>query len=297
MKEILTILGVALVCSVMADNSFLYEPLTLAPAPAGASGGGGGGSGQEQGAGGLAKAAQNPVADMMSFPFQNNFNFGFGPNEVVQYILNFEPVIPLHITEHWNLITRTITPVINQPSPAPGLRSAFGLGDINPTLFLSPSKPSKFTWGIGPALTFPTATDSLLGAGKWSAGPAAVGLTMPGHWVLGALVSQQWSYAGWGNDDVSAFLVQPFINYNLTNHWYITTSPIITANWEASGGDRWIVPLGGGVGKIFKLGKLPANAQLAAYANVVKPDFGPDWQLRFQFQFLFPKGAKKEEAR
>jgi hypothetical protein len=295
MKKIATFLALALASSTTgADSLSYYHPLTLAPAATGTDADGAGGKGQD--AGDLAKAAQNPVADMMSFPFQNQFNFGVGPNEVVQYVMNFQPVIPLHISEDWNLITRTIIPVINQPSPAPGFRSAFGLGDINPTLFLSPAKPGKFTWGLGPALTFPTATDSLLGTGKWSAGPSAVGLTMPGHWVLGALVSQQWSFAGWGDKDVSAFLVQPFINYNLSNHWYLTTSPIITANWKASGDDRWIVPLGGGVGKIFKLaGKLPVNAQLAAYANVVKPDFGPDWQLRFQFQFLFPTGAKNKE--
>jgi len=273
-------------------ESRYYRPLALAPADEPASGGGAGGHEQ----GDLAKAAQNPVADMMSFPFQNQFNFGFGPDKVLLYLMEFEPVIPLHLSEDWNLITRTIIPVINVPSPAPGLQSAFGLGDISPTLFLSPAKPHKFTWGLGPVMTFPTATDSVLGSGKWTAGPSAVGLVMPGHWVIGALVSQQWSFAGWGDNGVSSFLVEPFINYNLSNHWYLTTSPIITANWKASGDDRWTLPLGGGVGKIIKLGgKLPVNVQLSAYANVVKPDFGPDWQLRFQFSFLFPSGAKKKE--
>jgi hypothetical protein len=294
MKKIATLIALALTSSVVgADDSSFYHPLTLAPAAAGTDDGG---SGKGQDAGDLAKAAQNPVADMMSFPFQNQFNFGFGPDKVLLYVMEFEPVIPIHLSEDWNLITRTITPVINVPSPAPGLPSAFGLGDISPTLFLSPARPGKFTWGLGPVLTFPTATDSVLGSGKWSAGPSAVGLVMPGHWVLGALVSQQWSFAGWGDKGVSSFLVEPFINYNLTNHWYLTTSPIITANWKASSDDRWTLPLGGGVGKIVKLGgKLPVNVQLSAYANVVKPDFGPDWQLRFQFSFLFPSGAKKKE--
>jgi hypothetical protein len=296
MKHIFTILCFALVSGVIAaDNLAFDHRLTLAPAAAASDSGGSGGQEKGGGGGDLAKASQNPVADMISIPFQNQFNFGIGPNNVMGYIMEFEPVIPLHLSEDWHLITRTITPVINVPSPAPGVPSAFGLGDISPTLFLSPAKPGKFTWGLGPVLSFPTATDSLLGTGKWSAGPSAVGLVMPGHWVIGALVSQQWSFAGWGDNNVSSFLVEPFINYNLTNHWYLTTSPIITANWEASGDDRWTVPLGGGVGKIIKLGgKLPVNVQLAAYANVVKPDFGPDWQLRFQFSFLFPEGAKKK---
>ena len=142
---------------------------------------------------------------------------------------------------------------------------------------------------VGPTFTFPTATDSLLGSGKYSAGPAAVALTMHGHWVIGALANQQWSYAGWGDNDVSALLVQPFVNYNLPHGWYLVTAPIVTANWEADSGDKWTVPVGGGIGKIQRFGKLPLNLQLQAFYNVEKPDFGPDWQLRFQIQFLFPK--------
>jgi hypothetical protein len=237
----------------------------------------------------LAKAAQNPVANMISIPFQNNFNFDIGPNHVTQYVLNFQPVIPISLSKDWNLITRTILPTINQPSPAPGVPSAFGLGDLNPTVFLSPANADKLIWGIGPTMTFPTATDPLLGAGKWEAGPAVVVLTMPGHWVLGVLANNQWSFAGWGDQDVNAMLVQWFVNYNLPHAWYLTTSPIVTANWKADSENRWIVPLGGGIGKIFRIGKLPINAQLAAYDNVVRPPGGPTWQLRFQFQFLLPK--------
>jgi hypothetical protein len=120
----------------------------------------------------LAKQAQNPVADLISIPLQNNFNFGVGPKNVTQYAGNLQPVIPFHMTEEWNLITRTILPIINQPSPAPGVSSSFGLGDLNPTLFLSPAKPGGLIWGAGPIFTFPTATDTALGSGKWSMGPA-----------------------------------------------------------------------------------------------------------------------------
>jgi hypothetical protein len=113
---------------------------------------------------------------------------------------------------------------------------------------------------------------------------------MQGHWVVGVLANQQWSFAGWGDNDVSAMLIQPFVNYNLPHGWYLTTAPIITANWKADSDNRWTLPLGAGVGKIVKLGRLPINVQLSAYNNVVTPEaFGADWQLRFQVQFLFPK--------
>lgn len=266
-------------------RSTYYRPLTLAPAETTESGGGGAESQEE-----LAKAAQNPVAKLISVPFQNNFNFGVGPNDVCQYILNIQPVIPISLSEDWNLITRTIMPIINQPSPAPGIPNASGLGDINPTFFLSPAKPGHLIWGVGPTFTFPTATDSLLGNGRWCAGPAAVALTMQGHWVIGVLANQQWSFAGWGSKDVSAMLVQPFVNYNLPHGWYLASAPIITANWKADSDNRWTVPIGGGIGKIQRFGKLPLNFQLQAFYNVETPkDMGADWQLRFQVQFLFPK--------
>jgi hypothetical protein len=271
-----------------SNRNTFYRPLTLASAPDDAGGGGGGGEGEESQAA-LAKAAQNPVANMISVPFQNNFNFGVGPNHAVQYNLNVQPVIPISLSEEWNLITRTIMPIINQPSPAPGVRSAFGLGDLNPTFFLSPAKSGGLIWGVGPTFTFPTATDPMLGRGKWSAGPAVVGLTVQGHWVVGALANQQWSFAGWGNQAVSGFLLQPFVNYNLPHGWYLVSAPILTADWKADSGDRWTVPVGGGIGKIQRFGKLPLNLQVQAFYNAVTPDSGADWQLRFQVQFLFPK--------
>ncbi len=252
----------------------------------------------------LAKAAQNPVADMISLPFQNNTNFGYGPDDDVQNILNIQPVWPFRISPEWNLITRTILPVVYQPDltlpvkVAPGVvedvnvDGAFGLGDLNETLYFSPAKPGKLIWGVGPTFSFPTATDNVLGTGKWSAGPAFVVLTMPGHWVLGALINNQWSFAGDSDRaDVNAMLLQYFINYNFAKGWYVTSAPINTANWEASSDDRWTIPVGGGLGRIFHAGKQPMNAQVGAYYNVVKPDTVPvaDWQLRIQIQLLFPK--------
>jgi hypothetical protein len=270
-------------------HAAFYQPLTLAPAETG------GAAATEPAASAaddqeaLAKAAQNPIANMISVPFQNDFYFGTGQNKVTEWILKVQPVIPISLSDDWNLITRTIIPIINLPSPAQGVAGAFGLGDLNPQFYFSPAKPGGLIWGVGPTFTFPTATASLLGAGKYSAGPAVVALTIQGHWVLGALANQQWSFAGWGPNKVSAFLVQPFVNYNLPHGWYLVTSPVITANWEADNGNKWTVPLGAGVGKIFKIGKQAFNAQLQAFDNVVTPNNGSDWGLRFQIQLLFPK--------
>jgi hypothetical protein len=249
----------------------------------------------------LVKETQNPVADLITVPLQNNFNFGTGSKNRTVYVGNIQPVIPIHITDDWNLITRTIMPIINQPSLFPGTGSATGLGDINPTFFFSPAKPGELIWGVGPTFTLPTATDSLIGSGKFSMGPAAVVLRMQGQWVFGALANNQWSVAGWGKQNVNAFLLQPFVNYNLPDRWYLVSAPIMTANWAAAkAGDVWTVPLGGGVGKLFRLGeiipleghaiaKLPINTQLQAFGNVHRPEFGSEWQLRFQVQLLFPK--------
>ena len=256
----------------------------------------------------LAKKTQNPVADLISVPLQNNWNLGAGlhHNKTI-YVLNIQPVIPINLNAEWNLITRIIMPVINQPALFPtygGLvpsTTGTGFGDFNPTFFLSPSKPGEFIWGLGPTFTLPTATDRDLGSGKWSMGPAGVALTMQGHWVIGALLNNQWSVGGWGDKPVNQMLLQYFVNYNFPGGWYLTSSPILTANWKADkAGDVWTVPLGGGVGKLFRLGqilpleghpiaKLPINTQLAAYGNVHHPESGPKWQLRFQIQFLFPK--------
>ena len=245
---------------------------------------------QDKGTGDLAKAAQNPIANMISLPLQNNINFGVGPGDDVQNVLNIQPVIPVKLSENWGLITRTIAPVIYQPELVPGTGSEFGLGDINTTLFLSPAKPGKILWGAGPVLSFPTSTDAVLGSEQWSAGPSVVVLTIRGPWVVGALANNLWSYAGDDDrQDVNQFLFQYFINYNLPHGWYISSAPIITANWEADSDNTWTVPFGGGVGKVFRIGKQPMNAQVQAFYNAMRPDNGPDWTLRLQLQFLFPK--------
>ena len=238
----------------------------------------------------LAKQAQNPIANMISLPLQNNTNFGIGPDDETQNILNIQPVLPFSLSEDWNLITRTILPVVSQPGILTGGEGRTnGLGDTTFTGFLSPKDSSPLIWGVGPVLLLPTATDDKLGSDKWGAGPSVVLLTMPGNWVVGSLFSNVWSFAGSGDQDINLFTWQYFINYNLPDSWYLTAAPIITANWKADSNNTWTVPFGGGVGKIFRIGKQPMNGQVSVYYNVEKPDYGPDWQLRVQLQFLFPK--------
>ncbi len=238
----------------------------------------------------LAKQAQNPIANLISLPFQNNTNFDAGPDERTQNILNIQPVWPVTISEDWNLITRTILPVISQPL-ANGEREN-GLGDTTFTGFFSPKDSGKLTWGVGPVVLIPTSTDETLGAGEWGAGISVVLLTMPGNWVVGSLFSEVITpEENNGDHEINMFTWQYFINYNIPdgNGLYLTTAPIMTANWEADSDNRWTIPVGGGVGKVFKIGEQPVNGQVSAYYNVEKPDFGADWQLRLQLQFLFPK--------
>ena len=255
----------------------------------------------------LAKQAQNPIASLISVPIQNNINFNVGELDRNQNTLNFQPVIPFSMGGI-NLITRTIVPVLYRPDLFFPTGGTSGLGDISASFFFSPAAPAKVTWGVGPIIYFPTATDDDLGSDRWSAGPSAVFLMMPGKWVIGALVSNVWSFAGGdeGDADINSFLLQYFVNYNLPNQWYLTSAPILTANWKAES-DKWLIPFGGGFGKIFSIGGQPVNGQVQAFWNAIHPDSGgltirppvgglpPEasdagsWTLRLQLQLLFPR--------
>ena len=255
-------------------------------------------SGQEKGGGDLRAAVQNPVGAMISLPLKFTTDFG-APNGSA-YFLNVNPVIPVTIGD-WNLINRALIPALvsvdgyiegtpDIPQGRPSMDRKTGIGDINYSVFLSPAKPKGAIWGIGPSITFPTASEAQLGSEKWSAGPTGVLLLQPKWGTYGGLIRQLWSFAG--DDDRSSVdqtLIEPFVNYNLSGGWYLITDMIVTANWQADSNQRWTVPLGGGVGKLFKIGKQPINSRIEAYYNIEKPDGAPDWQLLFTFQFLFPK--------
>ena len=236
----------------------------------------------------LAKKSQNPIADMVSVPFQSNTNFNSGPFNRAQEILNIQPVVPLHLNEDWNVISRTIIPLISQPSPFSNSNTN-GIGDVTEELFISPTHPGALIWGVGPVFTVPSASDPILGTGKVLFGPGIVLLTTPGHWVLGIVANNQWSVGGNPlRPNVNTFLAQPFVNYNMAHGWYLTTSPIITSNWLAPSGQQWTVPIGGGVGRVFRVGDQPVNAQIQGFYNVVRPTRTADWQLRFELALLFP---------
>ena len=174
----------------------------------------------------LQKATQNPVASLISVPIQDNINLGVGPYNRTQNVLNIQPVIPTKLNDNWNLIIRVIQPIVWQPYPTQPTGGEYGLGDMNPTLFLSPGKPGKVIWGVGPAFVIPTATNQILGQGKFSLGPSVVALAQPGNWTVGALTNNVWSVAGsGGRPPVNQMLVQYFINYNMKKGWYLTSSP------------------------------------------------------------------------
>ena len=248
--------------------------------------------GEEQGGDAeLAQELSNPLADLMSIPFQMNYDRDIGPQDDGWKLqTNIQPVIPFHLNEDWNLITRTIVPVISQEDIFPGAGSQFGLGDINLSLFFSPKKPtaSGITWGIGPVLLLPTATESLLGAKKWGAGPAAVALTVRGLWTIGFLANHLWSYAGDSDrQDISSTFVQPFAAYTWPSAWTVSMQSESTYNWKTN---KWSVPINGAVSKLVRLGKLPVSLQAGVGYWAESPDTGPEG-LRFRLQatFVLPK--------
>ena len=251
----------------------------------------------DEGGGDLAAAVQNPVGSLISVPLKFNLDFGAENGEVL--VVNLQPVYPVTIGK-WNLINRAIIPFIDIPSgitsgipEIPGATAgdgATGLGDINYTPFLSPAVPKGFIWGIGPSITFPTATDDQLGSGKWSAGLSGIVLVQPKPWSVGLLARQLWSFAGKDDrQDVNQFLLQPFVNYNLDKGWYLVTDMSWVANWDAPDGQEWTIPVGGGFGKLMKFGNQPVNMRIEYYYNVEKPKGAPEQSVSFTFQLLFPK--------
>lgn len=207
-------------------------------------------------------------------------------------MLNIQPVIPVQVSTNWNLITRVIQPIVWQPYTNEPTGGEYGFGDMNPTFFLSPAKPGKVIWGVGPAFLIPTATNTILGQGKFGIGPSVVVLVQPGKWTLGALTNNIWSVAGDSSrPDVNQFLLQYFVNYNLQKGWFLTIAPIVTANWEVSSPNRWTVPFGGGVGRIMKLGAQPVNISAQFYGNPIRPAGTSPWGMRLQFALLFPRRA------
>ena len=237
----------------------------------------------------LAKKSQNPVGDIISLPFENNLAFGVGDKDAEVYTLTAKPVYPTRIG-NLNLINRFILPFEHQGERISGEGSKTGLGNLTYQAFFSPAEPGDIIWGVGPVITMPTNTDDRLGSDKWAAGPAVLVLAKPGHWLFGGLAQHFWSFAGDSeDDDVNLSSFQYFVNYNLDDGLYLTSSPTMTANWSSGSSNRLTVPVGGGIGKLMRFGKLPVDFKLQGFWNAEKPEGASDWSLQFQVKFLFPK--------
>jgi hypothetical protein len=235
----------------------------------------------------LARQLANPIASLISVPFQSNFDFNAGQDhDKLKYTLNIQPVIPLSISEEWNLITRIIQPVIYQDALFPGLGNTFGLGDMTPSFFFSPEEPFQgWIWGAGPVFLLPTATDNALGTGQWGAGPTAVGLRQRGPWTYGLLANHLWSFAGeGGRPDVNQTFLQPFLAYNTNTAFGVTLQTESSYNWEAH---QWTVPLGLFASQVLKLGEQPLSVQFGPRVYIDGPSGGPEWGLRFNVVLLF----------
>jgi hypothetical protein len=245
----------------------------------------------------LAKASQNPVANLVSFPLQYNYYTagGLGPNS--QMVLNVQPVLPLPMGKRWLLVSRTIIPFVSIPFSSDtfpvitDFRTG-GTADIQEQAYITPAKPGKLTWGAGPIFSFPTATNRFVRTGQWGFGPTAVVLVTTGPWVVGMLANNIWRIGGEAHGHVlNTFTTQPFINFNLPFAWSITTAPIITADWSAADGQKWTVPIGIGVGKITHIGTQAMSFGMQYYHNLNHPSFAGAEQMRFQATLLWPTAA------
>lgn len=239
----------------------------------------------------IAEELTNPIADLMIFPIQINYDQDIGPRDDGWRLqMNFQPVIPFHLTEHWNLISRIIVPVTYQEDIYPGEGSQFGLGDTSMSLYFSPKEPtsSGIIWGAGPQLLFPTASDKLLGREKWGAGPGVIALVQPGPWAVGALGHHVWSYAGDSDrPDVDNSFIQPFLAHTWPSAWTASIFSESNYNWES---EDWSVPVYLALARVVRWDQLPVRLQGVVGYWVETTDEGPEgFSFRFQVNFVLPK--------
>ncbi len=239
----------------------------------------------------LAKKLANPVAALISVPFQYNYDEYGGANDgASKSVLNIQPVVPLSISENWNLIIRTIVPIVDQQDFPLAEMNETGLGDVVQSFFFSPKAPvGGWILAAGPVGLYPTASEDLLGGEQWGAGPTALALKQRGPWTAGVLVNHIWSVDGEDDRaDVSATFLQPFASYIVqktkTTFGLNTES---TYDWE---GEAWSVPVNMTIAQLFKIGPQIMQLSVGARYWAESPDNGPeDWGVRAQLTFLFPK--------
>ncbi|KXO76526.1 hypothetical protein [Brucella anthropi] len=236
----------------------------------------------------LARKLANPISSLISVPFQSNYDCCFGPKDSYRYTLNIQPVVPFSLNEDWNLIVRTIVPIVYQQAPAAGFDNRFGLSDIEQSFFFSPAQSvDGITWGVGPVFLWPTATNSEFGTGKWGAGPTGVILKQQGGWTYGALANHIWSYAGHSDRDaVSQSFIQPFLTYTFPDTTALNLSSETSYDWTS---EQWTVPINAGISKVFKFGEQRVSIGVSARYYAEAPSYGPKWGARFVTTFLFPE--------
>jgi hypothetical protein len=239
----------------------------------------------------LARQLSNPIASLVSVPFQFNWEQNVGPSKLTRFVLNVQPVMPFSVNEDVNLIVRLIAPLLSQPPLFDGGVAASGMSDITTSFFVSPSNSTKLIWGAGPVFVLPSTSEPTLGTGKWSAGPTVVALTQTGPWTLGALWNQVWSFSGDpSRSDVNQMFLQPFLAYQATHTITLTVQSEMTANWEADAeGETWTVPVNVLVSKLSSLGTFPASYALGVGAFTAHPDVGPSWKIRGAITVLLPR--------
>jgi hypothetical protein len=237
----------------------------------------------------LAKKLANPIANLISVPFQFNYNQGYADGNGDQYYLNIQPVIPIPLNDTWNVISRTIVPIVSQDGVIPDKGSQFGLGATTQSFFLSPKAPTKdgLIWGVGPAFLIPTATDDIA-TNQWGAGVTGVALRQTGPWTVGGLANHIWSITGDEEDgDISSTFLQPFVSYTTPKATSFTLNTEATYDWET---ENWSVPINAVVAQVIKVGGRPVQLGLGARYWADSPDGGPKgWGARFVVTFLFPK--------
>ena len=238
----------------------------------------------------MVREAGNPVTSVINLPVQDNIRFGLGEYDRTMHVIKIQPVrFSLQASDVHKVRTRTIIPLIYAPDITQPTGGTFGLGDIVITGFFSPERLGKYIWGVGPVISFPTATDKVLGTGKWSAGPSFVIGAQRQRWLAGIIAFNVWSFAGDSDRaDVNRMQADIVFRYHLGNRWILVSSPTIVADWNAKQDNQWLVPIGGGIGRIWLAGGKGIGAEIQAFYNIVQPETlpSPEWSLRFQLQFV-----------
>jgi len=240
----------------------------------------------------LSKELSNPISSLISVPFQYNFDDNIGPADGGhKHYLNIQPVVPVKLNADWNVVVRTIMPVVAQDEIYPGAGDQFGLSDITQSFFFTPRSTSGgFVWGVGPVFLYPSGTDELLSTEKWGAGPTAVVLQQTGPWTIGMLSNHIWSFAGeTDRADVNSTFLQPFVSYTTKDAWTITLNSESTYDWTAK---EWSVPINFTATKLIKIGDQPVSLGGGVRYWADSPDSGPEgWGARAILTFLFPTGG------